>query len=73
MKKAKIFLVSEIEDKLTPMIETDYESEDILQVLLSRYPDLLPGDQISPENPRQWLLVSRKMAARSVLGVLKAM
>jgi hypothetical protein len=61
MKKAKIFLVGEKEAKLTPMIETDYESEDILQVLLTRYPDLLPGDQISPENPRQWLLVSREM------------
>ena len=70
MKKAKIFLVSEIEDKLTPMIETDYESEDILQVLLSRYPDLLPGDQISPENPRQWLDLRGRVKTLWLWGAL---
>lgn len=61
MKKAKIFLVGNDEAQLTPMEETAYENEDILQVLLARYPDLLPGDQITPENPRRWLLVKREM------------
>lgn len=61
MKSAKIFLVGDDEDKLTPMVETPYDKEDILQVLLARYPDLLPGDQITPENPRRWLLVKREM------------
>ncbi len=61
MKKAKIFLVGNEEAQLTPMEETAYENEDILQVLLARYPDLLPGDQITPENPRRWLLVKREM------------
>jgi len=36
-------------------------TEDVLQDLLARYPDLLPGDQIDPENPLRWLLVSREM------------
>lgn len=62
MKTAKIFLVGEHENKLTPMIETTYSSEDVLQVLLERYSDLLPGDQIDPEDPRRWLLVSREMS-----------
>jgi hypothetical protein len=61
MKNAKIFLV-EGRRKLTPMIETSYVTEDDLQALLADYPDLLPGDQIDPENPRRWLLVAREVA-----------
>ena len=56
MKSSKIFLVGE-EDSLVPMIEADYVTEEALQNLLARYPDLLPGEQIDPENPRRWLLV----------------
>ncbi len=61
MRSAKIFFVGENESQLTEMVETSFEKEDILQLLLERYPDLLPGDQIDPENPRRWLLVSREM------------
>ena len=32
-----------------------------LQDLLERNPDLLPGDQINPEDPRRWLLIKREM------------
>jgi len=32
-----------------------------LQILLEKNPDLLPGDQIDPEEPRRWLLVKREM------------
>lgn len=35
----------------------DYE----LQRILEKNPNLLPGDQIDPENPRQWLLIKREM------------
>ncbi|MGC9521804.1 MAG: hypothetical protein ACP5HG_07980, partial [Anaerolineae bacterium] len=61
MNKGKIFLVGETMDDLVPMEETDYVREAHLQSLLTRYPDLLPGDQITPENPRRWLLVAREM------------
>lgn len=61
MKEGKIFLVDDADDNLIPMVETDYTTEDVLQVLLTRYPDLLPGDQIDPEAPRRWLLVAREM------------
>ena len=36
-----------------------------LQDLLEINPDLLPGDQIDPENPRRWLLVKREMPVPS--------
>ena len=62
MKAAKIFLVREDKGRLTPMVETAYPKENVLQVLLERYSDLLPGDQIDPEAPRRWLLVSREMS-----------
>jgi hypothetical protein len=60
MSKAKIFLVGDSEKKLIPMEETPYEAEHILQSLLADYPDLIPGDQINPGDPRQWLLVKRE-------------
>jgi len=61
MDAAKIFLVDDKQSGLIPMSETAYVTEDVLQDLLARYPDLLPGDQIDPENPPRWLLVSREM------------
>lgn len=33
-----------------------------LQRLLQQNPELLPGDQIDPEEPRRWILVKREMA-----------
>ena len=61
MKTGKIFLVGDNEGSLVPMTETDYTTEDILQTLIARYPDLIPGEQINPENPSRWLLVAREM------------
>lgn len=62
MKEGSIFLVDKATKELTPMAETIYATEDELQAFLAHYPDLLPGDQINPENPRRWLLVAREMA-----------
>ena len=45
-----------------PLEETGYIQESDLQELLANYPDLIPGDQINPDDPRRWLLVSREMA-----------
>jgi hypothetical protein len=61
MKAGKIFLVGEGKNELVPMVETQYAKEDVLQVMLEKYPDLLPGDQINPESPRRWLLVNREV------------
>jgi hypothetical protein len=59
--KPKIFLVGEGGDRLIALEETGYVNESALQELLVEYPDLLPGDQIDPENPRRWLLVAREL------------
>lgn len=58
---AKIFLVGENDIHLNEMRETPFDKEENLQLLIAKYPDLLPGDQIDPEAPRRWLLVSREM------------
>jgi hypothetical protein len=46
---------------LVEMKETPYDSEALLQGLLADYSNLLVGDQIDPDNPRRWLLVTREM------------
>ena len=57
MYKATIFLVGKDEEDLTPMEETDYETEDVLQRVLQQYPELLAGDQIDPDSPRELRLL----------------
>ncbi len=57
-----IFLIQD-DGELVPMTEQDYDSEDLLQELLARYPDLLAGDQMNSQRPRRWLLVSREHGA----------
>ena len=61
MRTGKLFLIGKDQEQLIPMTETKYPSEDVLQVLLERYPDLIPGDQIDPDDPPRWLLVGREM------------
>jgi hypothetical protein len=57
---AKVFLLAN-GGNLSAMKETPYKAEDVLQEYLTRYPDLLPGDQINPDNPCRWLLICREM------------
>jgi hypothetical protein len=61
MPDAKIFLLGNDKVNLVPMNETAYIKEEELQLLLARYSDLLPGDQIEPEQPRRWLFVGREV------------
>lgn len=56
-----MFLIGSKRDELVTLTETGYVTEASLQELLVGYPNLLPGDQIDPENPRRWLLVAREM------------
>ena len=56
-----IFLIQN-DGQLVEMIEQKYESEDLLQELLAKYPNLLAGDQIDSENPRRWLLIDHEMS-----------
>ena len=41
--------------------EIKYESEDLLQTLIERYPEILAGEQMDPDHPKKWLLISREM------------
>jgi hypothetical protein len=68
MSGGKIFLESDGKEALSPMVEKPYEAEDILQALIEKYPDLIPGDQITPEDPRKWFLVIREMGVPSTEG-----
>jgi hypothetical protein len=60
--KSRMYLLNEGQDNLIPLEETGYLTENDLQKFLANYPDLLPGDQIDPENPRRWILVAREMS-----------
>ena len=53
------------DDQLVEMTETPYDSEDLLQALIEKYPSLMVGDQINPSAPRRWLLVKREMGVPS--------
>jgi hypothetical protein len=46
-------------ETLVEMREQMYDSEDLLQRWLAKYPDLLAGDQLAG-SPRRWLLVKRE-------------
>ena len=61
MYKSKVFLIRDNEKSPIALEESGYINEESLQELVERYPDLIPGDQIDPENPRRWLLVAREM------------
>lgn len=61
MHQSKIFLVDKSGQTWLPMTEMPYDQEVVLQEALAQYPDLIPGDQINPDNPRRWLLVRREL------------
>src|SRR3954454_3743989 len=48
------------ENELVEMLERPYDSEDILQDLIARFPSLLAGDQFGETTPRRWLLLTRE-------------
>lgn len=52
-----------MKDSVTsPMERIHCKSEEKeLQLILENNPDLLPGDQINPADPRHWLLIKREM------------
>ena len=54
-----VYLLQEKGD-LVEMLEQPYDSEELLQRLLSQHPSLLAGSQIDPESPRKWLLITRE-------------
>jgi len=47
---------------LVPMAEAPYDSEDVLQGLIAKFPDLLAGDQLAGGEARRWILIDREPA-----------
>ena len=45
---------------LEPMQEEPFLTEDELQELIANHPELLDGEQMRPDNPRRWILVTRE-------------
>jgi len=68
LHRAKIFLINDSGKVAKEMLETSYETEEILQWLLVMKPDLLPGEQINPEAPRRWLLVKPEIGVPGEAG-----
>lgn len=62
-----IYLIQD-DQQLVEMTEKTYETEDFLQGLLARYPNLLAGDQMDTSQPRRWLLISRERGVPSEEG-----
>lgn len=56
--------------RLTPLEEAPYELEEVLQKLLAGHPDLLAGEQMTPEKPRRWLLVRREAGVPDEVGAV---
>jgi len=52
------------DEELVAMSEQPYDSEDLLQALLAKFPSLLAGDQVHA-SPRRWLLVGREASLPS--------
>lgn len=61
-----IFLQNE--NGIVPLNETKYDTEDLFQELIENYPSILAGDQITPDDPRKWILISREMGIPSENG-----
>jgi hypothetical protein len=59
MPNDAIFLVSD-SGELRRVEHQLYSSEDVLQQLIARYPEVLAGDQIDSAAPPRWLLVRRE-------------
>lgn len=57
---ARIYNVNP-DGELEAMVEQPFALEGDLQELLAKYPDLLDGEQVRPDDPRRWILISREM------------
>lgn len=62
-----IFHIDE-NDRAVLLHESLYEKEDLLQRLIEQYPAILAGEQIDPDNPRRWILISREMGVPEHAG-----
>lgn len=55
-------------DRLEPLEEEPFSTEDALQTLLAEHPELLDGEQMRPGDPRRWILVTREQGVADAAG-----
>lgn len=60
-ERSGVFLLQG-EGSLVAMEPGQFATEDDFQSLLSRFPELLVGDQVDPQSPRRWILVKREQS-----------
>lgn len=65
---AERIYVRDAEDRLEPLEEEPFSTEDALQQLLAEYPELLDGEQMRPGDPRRWILVKREQGIPDTSG-----
>jgi hypothetical protein len=66
-----MFLLHE-DGSLMPLKLTAFGLEEQFQHLLERYPELLAGELIDPEDPRRWVLVARELGIPGDMFAAKA-
>ena len=54
------------------MEEEPFSTEDELQGLIAKHPELLDGEQIQPDEPRRWILVTREKVYPTLPGPVHA-
>lgn len=67
MSKDGIFLIHD-DGRLVEMQPEDYASEEVLQLLLAEYPNIMAGGQINSAVPRRWLLIGREIGVPATEG-----
>lgn len=60
MTRERIWRLDEDGDP-TPLEVARYDDEAALQRLIASHPDVLAGEQMTPQEPRRWLLIRREM------------
>ncbi len=65
---SKIFVLSDETAGQTRVVpEQAFPSDDYLQREIERRPDLIPGEQVDPDVPRKWLVVTREAGSGEYL------
>lgn len=62
--EGRIFVL-QADETLKALSQEPYDSEELLQTLLAKYPELLAGDQMDRTNPPRWLLITREQVVPS--------
>ena len=67
MPEERIWLLDDEGDP-RPLDEAQYQDEAALQQLIADHPQVLAGEQMTPETPRRWLLIRREMGIADSAG-----